>query len=138
MTLQCSKCSPGALSVSSCASPISLRKMVLIFRQNKRKKLFISDKLHPQTISVVETRLYSLGLKVETGDVNNAELSSRDYAGILFQYPDTEGSIKDFSKLCETAHANGVRFISRNNFQLPQVLTNVFVSRPWSVVRQIY
>lgn len=79
----------------------------LCFRQNKRRKLFISDKLHPQTISVVETRLYSLGLTVEIGDVSKANFSNRDIAGILFQYPDTEGNVLDFAGIAEEAHANG-------------------------------
>ncbi|XP_059475308.1 glycine dehydrogenase (decarboxylating), mitochondrial [Neocloeon triangulifer] len=79
----------------------------LCYRQNKRRKLFISDKLHPQTASVVETRASSLGLQVIQGNVLTADFSSRDYAGVLLQYPDTHGSITDFSELTEKAHANG-------------------------------
>lgn len=80
----------------------------LCYRHNKRKKLFVSEMLHPQTISVVETRLYSLGLSVEIGDVKKADFGSRDYAGVLFQYPDTEGNVEDYGEICEKAHSNGV------------------------------
>lgn len=79
----------------------------LCFRQNKRRKMLLSHKLHPQTISVVETRLNSLGLTFEIVDVMEADFSNHDVAGVLFQYPDTEGNVLDFSQVAENAHANG-------------------------------
>ncbi|XP_023029095.2 glycine dehydrogenase (decarboxylating), mitochondrial [Leptinotarsa decemlineata] len=79
----------------------------LCFRQNKRRKLLVSSLLHPQTISVVETRCESLGLTVEVVDVFEADFSNRDVAGVLFQYPDTEGNVQDFSALSENAHSHG-------------------------------
>lgn len=68
----------------------------------------MSDKVHPQTACVVETRASSLGLEVVQGDVFQADFSSREFAGVLLQYPDTHGSIQDFSALAQNAHANGV------------------------------
>ncbi|XP_056635016.1 glycine dehydrogenase (decarboxylating), mitochondrial [Diorhabda sublineata] len=79
----------------------------LCYRQNKRKKLLISNLLHPQTISVIQTRCQSLGLTVQVVDVFEADFSGRDIAGVLFQYPDTEGNILDFDSVAEAAHANG-------------------------------
>lgn len=79
----------------------------LCFRQNKRRKMLLSHKLHPQTISVVETRLNSLGLTFEIVDVMEADFSNHDVTGVLFQYPDTEGNVLDFSQVAENAHANG-------------------------------
>ncbi|XP_048522751.1 glycine dehydrogenase (decarboxylating), mitochondrial [Dendroctonus ponderosae] len=79
----------------------------LCYRQNKRRKLLLSDKLHPQTISVVQTRLNSLGLQVEVVNVFEADFTNRDVSGVLFQYPDTEGNVLDFSQVAEDAHANG-------------------------------
>ncbi|XP_017786858.1 PREDICTED: glycine dehydrogenase (decarboxylating), mitochondrial [Nicrophorus vespilloides] len=79
----------------------------LCFRQNKRRKMLISDKIHPQTVSVVETRLKSLGLNMEIVNVMEADFSNHDIAGVLFQYPDTEGNVLDFSTVAENAHNNG-------------------------------
>ncbi|XP_066261027.1 glycine dehydrogenase (decarboxylating), mitochondrial [Euwallacea similis] len=79
----------------------------LCFRHNKRRKMLVSDKLHPQTISVVQTRLSSLGLEVQVVDVFKSDFSNRDIAGVLFQYPDTEGNVQDFSSVAEEAHSNG-------------------------------
>lgn len=80
----------------------------LAHRYNKRKKLFISDKVHPQTISVIATRAASLGLTLQIGNVFQVDPSGKDIAGILVQYPDTTGSINDFSSVIERAHEYGV------------------------------
>jgi len=83
---------------------------ILFYRQTKRRRLFLSDQLHPQTVSVVQTRADSLGLTVELGNVCAADFSNRDVAGVIFQYPDTEGSVYDFSEVVQTAHSNGVSY----------------------------
>lgn len=70
--------------------------------------MFLSHKLHPQTISVVATRSESLGMDVVVGDVRQADFSNRDFSGVLIQYPDTEGTIEDYSELVKTAHDHGV------------------------------
>ena len=72
-------------------------------------KVVLSDALHPQTISVVKTRSDALGMEVVVGDVNKTDFTQRDIAGVLVQYPDTFGNVKDFSALADDAHANGVR-----------------------------
>ncbi len=71
----------------------------LCFRQNKRKRFVLSHKLHPQTISCVETRARPFGIDIEVGDVFQVDFSAKDISGVLFQvgiqtifcfrYPDT-------------------------------------------------
>lgn len=73
--------------------------------------MYLSHKLHPQTISVVVTRSESLGMDAVVGDLKDADFSNRDFAGVLLQYPDTEGNIEDHSALVKEAHTHGV-----NNF----------------------
>lgn len=82
--------------------------LALTHRFNKRKKIFVSDKVHPQTISVIATRAESFGLQLQIGDVFSLDTSGKNIAGILVQYPDTQGSIHDFSKVIDEAHSNGV------------------------------
>ena len=91
--------------------------LALAYRSNKKKKLFVSDKVHPQTIGVIATRATSLGLNLEIGDVFRADTSGKDIAGILFQYPDTTGSIYDFEDVVKKAHADGVRIL-RSKIQI--------------------
>ena len=72
-------------------------KLFLCFR------FLLSDKLHPQTIACVQTRARPFGVTVEVGDVTKADFTRKDISGVIFQYPDTEGSICDFSKLVAEA-----------------------------------
>lgn len=77
-------------------------------RQNKRRKVYLSDKVHPQTLAVVRTRAVPLGLEVLVGDVTQIDFSNRDACAVLFQYPDTEGNVLDFSTVVKNAQTNGV------------------------------
>lgn len=88
--------------------------LALACRHNKRRKLFLSDQVHPQTISVIATRAASLDLTLEIGDVFKVDTSAKDIAGILLQYPDTTGSIHNFDGVVKKAHANGVIIIIEN------------------------
>ena len=75
----------------------------LCYRVNKRKRFLLSDKLHPQTISCVETRAGPFGINIEIVDVSKVDFSNKDIGGIIFQYPDTEGSVQDFSDIITNA-----------------------------------
>lgn len=46
------------------------------------------------------------------------DFSGKDVSGVLFQYPDTEGKVEDFSELVERAHQNGVNSIGLTGFSL--------------------
>lgn len=83
--------------------------MSLCFRHNKRKKIFVSQNIHPQTLSVVDTRLSALEVEVIVGNIESVDFTDHEYAGILIQYPDTFGDVKDFEKIAADAKKNGVR-----------------------------
>lgn len=42
------------------------------------------------------------------GNWQDLDLSNKDICGALVQYPDTEGTVSDFSSLVQQAHKNGV------------------------------
>ncbi|XP_064625841.1 glycine dehydrogenase (decarboxylating), mitochondrial-like [Lineus longissimus] len=81
--------------------------MALCFRHNKRRKFYIDSRCHPQTIAVVATRANAMGIEVLPTTFDEMDFTNRDVSGVLFQYPDTEGSIYNFSDLVEAAHDNG-------------------------------
>ncbi|XP_042864469.1 glycine dehydrogenase (decarboxylating), mitochondrial-like [Penaeus japonicus] len=83
----------------------------LAYRQNKRRKVYLSDKLHPQTLAVVRTRAIPLGLEVLIGDVFDIDFTNRDVSAVLFQYPDTEGTVNDFTQVIENAQSNGTMVV---------------------------
>ena len=82
--------------------------MIMFFnatRDQNRTRFLISRTCHPQTIDVLKTRSEPLGIELDI--VNHDTFSFDDTIfGILVQYPDTEGSIQDFSSLCHMAHEN--------------------------------
>lgn len=82
--------------------------MTLCTRHNKRKKLYISDRIHPQSLEVIRTRATPLGLEVIVGPIDQCNLASREIAGILIQYPDTCGSVQDYADIAKQANKNGV------------------------------
>ncbi|KAK9500504.1 hypothetical protein O3M35_001758 [Rhynocoris fuscipes] len=81
--------------------------LALCHRFNKRKLVYVSDKVHPQTLSVVRTRCEPLGLEVQVKRPQEMDFSTNSLSGVLLQCPDTEGNCTDFSELISNAHENG-------------------------------
>lgn len=81
--------------------------MSLCHRYNKRKKIFISRKLHPQTVEVVRTRVEAFGVEVLVGSVREIDFADHEISGILLQYPDTFGDVQDFEQVSADCKKNG-------------------------------
>jgi len=79
----------------------------LAYRYTKKKKFYVDEHCHPQTIALVQTRASTVGdgIEIIVGDCKDFDFSNGDVAGVLFQYPNTNGHIKDFSELVKKAHA---------------------------------
>jgi glycine dehydrogenase len=72
------------------------------------KVIFVSERCHPQTIAVVQTRAEPLGIEVRVGD--HAQLDPASIPGLfaaLVQYPDTLGRVDDFSSFFDKVRAAG-------------------------------
>lgn len=82
--------------------------MALCSRHNKRTKLYISDRIHPQTMECIRTRIEAMGLEIIVGPIEQCNPESREISGILVQYPDTYGSVEDFTEIAKRANKNGV------------------------------
>ena len=69
---------------------------------------FVSERCHPQTVDLVQTRAKPLGIRVQVGDHASLDPASiPGLFGLLVQYPDTTGDIHDFAGLFERAHSAG-------------------------------
>lgn len=73
--------------------------------KSKAKAFFVSANLHPQTISVIETRAEPLGIEIVRGDI--ADLDPKAVFGAIFQYPGTFGHVRDLSAECDALHEAG-------------------------------
>lgn len=74
----------------------------------ERTEFFASQDCHPQTISVMQTRAEPLGMTLRVGRTQAIDFSNPQLAGILLQYPATDGYVGDYSALVAQAHAAGV------------------------------
>lgn len=85
--------------------------MVMALMNAPKKRTFVVDAgVFPQTIAVLRTRAKGFGIKVVVGDVVSLledQAIRSDACGILVQYPDIDGNIKDFSAIAETTHSLG-------------------------------
>ena len=78
----------------------------------------IDEKVHPQTIAVVTTRAKPLGITVKMVDVSkliggcDSLAQGSEVFGILVQYPDSSGEIRDYSELAKIAHSKDALVIA--------------------------
>ncbi|MDM7458903.1 MAG: aminomethyl-transferring glycine dehydrogenase, partial [Paracoccus sp. (in: a-proteobacteria)] len=81
--------------------------MAMARRQSKSRAdaFFVAHDLHPQTISVIETRAAPLGIRIVKGAVD--DLQAEQVFGAIFQYPGTYGHIRDLTPEIEALHATG-------------------------------
>ena len=77
-----------------------------------KKKFFVSQDCHPSTIAVIRERAGLLGDEVVVGDVTTADFSSKQYSGVLVQYPNTYGELFDYKSVSDAIHAAGGLFIT--------------------------
>ena len=77
--------------------------MFMFFHSRKRDKknanvFLVADDIFPQTIDVLKTRANPIGIELKIIPIENFELTE-DVFGIIVQYPNADGEIKDFSSL---------------------------------------
>ena len=75
--------------------------------------VFLIDKnVHPQTRAVIVTRAKPLNILIEDFDAATGITTSSEYFAALVQYPDTSGSVNDYSKIAEQVHAKDAYLIA--------------------------
>jgi glycine cleavage system P protein (glycine dehydrogenase) len=83
---------------------------------------FVSELCHPQTIDVVATRAWPLGIEVVVGDHETVGLSENVF-GVLLQYPATDGRALDYAGFAEAASAVGATVIVATDLMALTLLT---------------
>lgn len=77
--------------------------------RTKATSFFVADTCHPQTISVIKTRASFQGVNIIVGDWQSFDPASvgADLAGVLVQYPDTLGTVSNYSDFFARVHETG-------------------------------
>jgi glycine dehydrogenase len=85
--------------------------MIMMFNCRKRPKvkaganvMLVDSNIFIQTLEVVKTRAYSLGIEVIVDDYKNFEYNDKVF-GALIQYPAGDGNIRDYSECVEKTHS---------------------------------
>lgn len=69
-------------------------------------KFFVDEQVFPQTLDVLITRAAPLGIEIVTGNYATTTIDST-YFGALVQYPNSTGSIEDYTGFTATVHEAG-------------------------------
>ncbi|QCK13546.1 aminomethyl-transferring glycine dehydrogenase [Mangrovivirga cuniculi] len=77
-------------------------------KKKKAHRFFVDEKVYPQTLDILKTRSLPLGIELEIGDYKKVDLSAEDLYGVLVQFPDAEGTVKDYKDFITEAKENDV------------------------------
>jgi glycine dehydrogenase len=78
---------------------------------DEKNGFFVADNCHPQTIAILKTRAEPLGITLHIESAEKADAVAQDLFGVLLQYPATDGSVHDYRRLIERAHAGSARVV---------------------------
>lgn len=102
----------GASLLDEATAAAEAMAMCLAQHRGTRTDFFVAENCHPQTIEVIRTRASGLGANVVVGDVNDFDPTQGSWAGVLVQYPATDGTIDDFRSLAEAAAKHKVLVVA--------------------------
>jgi glycine dehydrogenase len=87
--------------------------MIMTFNSRTRQsvkdgaiQLIADSNLFPQTIEVLKTRAVALGIELKISDTQNILLNNKTF-GVIVQYPDAFGEIRDYRQLAQQVHDAG-------------------------------
>lgn len=90
-------------------------------RKSTAKRFVVSERCHPQTIAVIQTRAEPLGIEVVIADESTADWDGT--FGLLLQYPATNGNIYDYRAITDAVHAAGGMVIAATDLLALTLLT---------------
>ncbi|MGR3454390.1 aminomethyl-transferring glycine dehydrogenase [Pseudooceanicola sp.] len=70
--------------------------------KSKARAFFVDEALHPQNIAVIRTRAKPLGIEIIIG--RPSDLDASTVFGAIFQYPGTNGVLRDFTEQMQALH----------------------------------
>jgi len=77
-------------------------------KKNNTNKLFVSEEILPQTLSVLQTRSTPIGIEVVVGNHETFEFTDDFFAAIL-QYPGKYGQVHDYEDFINKAHSKDIK-----------------------------
>ncbi|MCC6933722.1 MAG: aminomethyl-transferring glycine dehydrogenase [Deltaproteobacteria bacterium] len=83
--------------------------MALCYRvaTGNRKRFLLVGQHFPQTVAVVKTRAFGLGIEVIETSLTDTYFDEEVF-GLLVSYPDGDGKVNDYAELCKKAAAKNI------------------------------
>ena len=78
--------------------------------RGKRPIFMVAEDVHPQTIAVLQTRCESMGIELRVARGDQFDINDQ-VSGVLVQYPNTWGQIKDYDALTKQTHDAGALLV---------------------------
>ena len=72
------------------------------------RKVFVDEKIWPNTLSVLRTRAAGQDIEIVTGSYADFEPND-EFFGALVQWPNADGAIEDYESFIEDCHAAGLK-----------------------------
>jgi len=69
---------------------------------------FVADDCHPQTIEVIRSRTEPLDIRLRVDSLENLDPGDESIYGVLLAYPNTRGSVTDYTDLVQILHAHNI------------------------------
>ena len=89
----------------------------------ERRRFFVSELCHPQTIAVLQTRAQASGIELVIGDSARFQWDASFFGGLL-QYPGTDGLIIDDRRFIAAAHDVGALVVVATDLLALTLLTS--------------
>ncbi|KFA64794.1 hypothetical protein S40285_01348 [Stachybotrys chlorohalonatus IBT 40285] len=95
------------------AMTMSLNNLSTSRARRPNKTYVVSHLMHGATVKVMQGRAEGFGIHLEVMDLSASDAHQKikdlgdDLVGVMVQYPDTTGGVKDFSELADLAHKQG-------------------------------
>lgn len=71
-------------------------------------KYFVDEKVFPQTKALLVTRAEPIGIELVFGPLSALDLTDPELYGVMFQYPNADGAVADYSAIVAAAKDNKV------------------------------
>ena len=76
--------------------------------KNNVRKVFVDEKIWPNTLSVLRTRAAGQDIDIVTGSYADFQ-PTEDFFGALVQWPNSDGAIEDYETFIDDCHAAGLK-----------------------------
>jgi glycine dehydrogenase len=91
--------------------------MIMLFNSRSKelasanaKKFFADNNIFPQTLEVIKTRAYALGIEVVTGNIKELQHVEGIF-GVVIQYPAGDGKISNYKGFVDLMHSEHIPVI---------------------------